>query len=174
MASLRSAVTKSFATAEGVVFPNPLPVISRRSGTKNRAGTNAGTDSPLVLNEMSDVPAFTPIFMRWFYPAVSIRGYPCELRQNGFVVALGFGFGFANYELPVTNCRPVPACRGRPRRAVGCFPDYVTKTESETVSETKISNDSNTMHGKTESDPIFSLRRIFTCVHQRESAAKWF
>ena len=34
--------------------------------------------------------------------------------------------------------------------------DYVTKTESKTVSETKISNDPNQMDRKTESDPIFT------------------
>ena len=33
--------------------------------------------------------------------------------------------------------------------------DYVTKTESKTGSETKISNDSNTMDGKTESTRIW-------------------
>ena len=116
---------------------------------------------------MSGVPAFTPIFIRWFYPAVSIRGYPRELRQMVLLLLLG-----SVLVLLITNCQlPIVDLS---RRAVGCFPDYVTKTASETVSETKISNDSSTMHGKTESDPIFSLRRIFTCVHQRESAAKWF
>ena len=33
-----------------------------RSGTKIRAGTNAGTTFPISLNQMSGVPAFTPIF----------------------------------------------------------------------------------------------------------------
>ena len=47
-----------------------------RSGTKTRAGTNAGTDFPLFLNEMSGIPPFTPIFHGGgFNRRLSIRAY---------------------------------------------------------------------------------------------------
>ena len=45
------------------------------------------------------------------------------------------------------------------------------KTESATVSETKISNDSNTMYGKTEFTPVLRVE-CFICAHLRESVAE--
>ena len=49
-----------------------------------------------------------------------------------------------------------------------CFSDYETKTASETVSETKISNDSTQMHGKTESGPVFHVK-FFYPAHLRKT-----
>ena len=56
------------------------------------------------------------------------------------ILPLGLVFDVAYCQLPITNCY---------------VSDYVTKTESKTGSETKISNNSNTLDGKTESRPFF-------------------
>ena len=79
-----------------------LLILTTRSGTKTDAGTNAGTTFLIVLNEMSGVPAFTPIFR-----SNVLVNKPFQIpsaKSNAFAVGLGLvRFDFANYWL-ITNC----------------------------------------------------------------------
>ena len=54
-----------------------------------------------------------------------------------------------------------------------CSSDYVTKTESKTLSETKISNHSNTMDGKTESRSFFDHPKRWPKTCQNTAFMRW-